>query len=117
MIWSNFSISTRARLRFSRSSLSALSKLDIVSPSDFNNGQLYRSGVTRGTVRAFSSRDRAVLQWLASYESAIRLIAAGANIHSLVRREKLALVHSVTVSGDSSPSIVWCEVCFCSAET
>jgi hypothetical protein len=88
----------------------------MVTPSDFNNGQLYRSGVTRGTVRGFSSRDRAVLQWLASYESAIRFIATGTNIHSLVRHEKL-LVHSVTVSGDSSPSIVRCKACFCSEET
>jgi hypothetical protein len=43
IIWSNLSISTCAWLRFSRSSRSALSKFDIVTPS----GILMRTNCTR----------------------------------------------------------------------
>jgi hypothetical protein len=52
--WSNLSISTCVRLRFSRSSCSALSKFDIVYPlGHFDAIQLYKAGVICGSRRWF----------------------------------------------------------------
>jgi hypothetical protein len=56
IIWFNFSISTCAWLRFSRSSRNALSKFDIVTPSGIlMRTNCIRSGVTCGSGCGFWS--------------------------------------------------------------